>query len=138
MCCWIVIVLVRLFSSYESQSDNTLSNKIMTIDIDKLTEDELIELNHRVVERLKFLESFHAHNEMMQFTPGEQVSFKPSGKERLIGTLVKFNKKTVTVISESGQKWNISPHLLSKVKKVSSKKSKKGNSNNVVSLGLSE
>ena len=90
----------------------------MTIDIDKLTEDELIELNHRVVERLKFLESFHAHNEMMQFTPGEQVSFKPSGKERLIITLMKFNKKTVTIISASGQKWNVSPHLLSKVKKV--------------------
>ena len=106
----------------------------MTIDIDELTEDELIELNHRVVERLKFLESFHTHKEMMQFSPGEQVSFEPPGKGRLIGTLVKFNKKTVTVISESGQKWNVSPHLLSKVKKVNSKKTKNGKAGKVVSL----
>ncbi|MEE8056614.1 MAG: hypothetical protein V3T17_02080 [Pseudomonadales bacterium] len=99
----------------------------MTIDIDKLTEEELVELNHKVVERLKFLASFHAHNEMMQFTLGEQVSFDPPGNGRQIGILVKFNKKTVTVITESGQKWNISPHLLSKVKKVKPQKGKPGN-----------
>lgn len=103
----------------------------MTIDIDELSEDELIELNHRVVERLKFLESFHTHNEMMEFTPGEKVSFESPGKGRQIGTLVKFNKKTVTVITESGQKWNISPHFLNKIKKL---KPKKGKSGKVVKL----
>ncbi|WP_444928832.1 hypothetical protein ACJJIF_13280 [Microbulbifer sp. SSSA002] len=103
----------------------------MKIDIDQLTEEELIELNHRIVERLKIIESFHVHNEMMEFTPGEKVSFDPPGKGRQIGTLVKFNKKTVTVITESGQKWNVSPHLLSKLKKV---KSKKGKSSKVVKL----
>jgi len=103
----------------------------MTIDIDELTEEELVSLNHRIVERLKFLESFHNHNEMMQFDPGEKVSFEPPGRGRQIGTLVKFNKKTVTVITESGQKWNVSPHLLSKIKKV---KASKNNSGKVVKL----
>lgn len=93
----------------------------MTIDIDHLTEEELVELNHRIVERLKFLESMHTHHEMMQFSPGEQVSFEPPGRGRQIGTLVKYNKKTVTIITESGQKWNVSPHLLSKVKNTKSK-----------------
>lgn len=101
------------------------------IDIDELTEEELISLNHRIVERLKFLESFHNHKEMMQFSPGEQVSFQPPGRDRQIGILTKFNKKTVTVITESGQKWNVSPHLLSKVKKV---KPTKGKSGKVVTL----
>lgn len=99
----------------------------MSIDIDHLTEEELVELNHRIVERLKFLESMHTHKEMMQFNPGEQVSFEPPGRGRQIGTLVKYNKKTVTVITESGQKWNVSPHLLSKVKNVKSKNKKAGN-----------
>lgn len=36
-------------------------------------------------------------------------------------SLVKYNKKTVTVITESGQKWNVSPHLLSKVKNCAGK-----------------
>jgi hypothetical protein len=90
----------------------------MKIDIDKLTEEELTDLNHRIVERLKFLESYHTHKEMMEFSPGDQVSFEPSGQKKKIGTLVKFNKKTVTVITDTGQKWNVSPHLLTKVKKV--------------------
>jgi len=31
----------------------------MKTDIDKLTEQELIELNHKIVERIKFLQSMH-------------------------------------------------------------------------------
>jgi len=102
-------------------------NKPMTINIDDLSEEELIELNHKIVERLKFLEMMHNHNDMMQFRPGDKVSFEPAGRGRQIGTLIKYNKKTVTVITENGQKWNVSPHLLSKVKNVKSTSSKDGN-----------
>ena len=93
----------------------------MTINIDNLSESELIELNHKIVERLKFLETMHTHKEMMQFNPGQQVTFEPPGRERQIGILVKFNKKTVTIITENGQKWNVSPHLISKVKNIKTK-----------------
>ena len=103
----------------------------MPINIDNLTEEELIALNHKIVERLKFLESMHSHNEMMKFNPGEQVSFEPAGRGRHLGTLVKYNKKTVTVITESGQRWNISPHLLSKVKNV---KPKSNESSKIIDL----
>jgi hypothetical protein len=94
----------------------------MKIDIDKLSYDELVELNHKIVERLKFLDTMHTHKEMMRFNPGDQVCFDPPGREKQFGTLVKYNKKTVTVITESGQKWNISPHLLQKIKTVKEKK----------------
>ena len=93
----------------------------MEIDIDSMSYDELLELNHRIVARLKFLDSMHAHKEMMQFSPGDQVCFESPWRGKEFGTLVKYNKKTVTVITESGQKWNISPHLLSKVKNVREK-----------------
>jgi len=98
----------------------------MPINIDDLSEEELVALNHKIVERLKFLESMHSHNEMMKFSPGEKVSFELPGRERQLGTLVKYNKKTMTVITESGQKWNISPQLLSKVKNVKSKSNDAG------------
>lgn len=62
----------------------------MKIDIDRLTEEELIELNHRTVERLKFLESMHAHKEMMQFNIGQRVSFEPPGRGRQVGVLMQF------------------------------------------------
>ena len=34
----------------------------------------------------------------------------------MLATLVKYNRKTVTVVTDNGQRWNISPHLLSPVK----------------------
>lgn len=37
----------------------------MKIDIDKLTEAELIDLNNRVLERLRFLHQMRAHAEML-------------------------------------------------------------------------
>ena len=98
----------------------------MKIDIDLLSYDELVKLNHKIVERLKFLDSMHNHKEMMQFNPGDQVCFEVSGRDKQFGTLVKHNKKTVTVITESGQRWNVSPHLLSKVKNVKSNKNRQG------------
>ena len=88
----------------------------MPVDIDKMTRDELVTLNHRIVERLKFLDSLQAHKDMMAFNIGARVSFESGQDGRLLGTLLKFNRKTVTVVTENGQRWNISPHLLSPVK----------------------
>lgn len=98
----------------------------MKIDLEALTYDELVALNHRIVERLKFLDAMHTHREMMQFAPGDQVSFEPPGRGRQFGTLVKYNKKTVTVITDNGQKWNVSPHLLRKVKKAKGQREASG------------
>ena len=88
----------------------------MKIDIEKLSEKELVELNHRIVERLKFLESMRAHSEMMEFSIGEKVCFEAPGRGTQAGILSKYNKKTVTVLTEAGERWNISPHLLTKVR----------------------
>ena len=85
------------------------------IDIDSLSEDELIELNHKVVARLRFLNQMRSHSAMLDFRIGERVKFHPSGSPDLIGTLTRYNKKTVTVITDSGQHWNVAPGLLTKV-----------------------
>jgi hypothetical protein len=99
----------------------------MKIDIDNLNEKELIDLNHRIVERLKFLESMRTHAEMMAFSVGEKVVFYPSGREKVVGVLVKYNKKTVTVLTEEGQRWNVSPHLLTKIEESKRGVKKSGN-----------
>jgi len=88
------------------------------IDIDSLTEAELIDLNNRVVERLRFLHQARAHSRMLEFSVGDRVSFQPEGREPLLGVLTRYNKKTVTVITEQGQRWNVSPGALRKVKDV--------------------
>jgi hypothetical protein len=98
----------------------------MKIDIDELSEKELIELNQRIVEKLKFLESVRRHKEMIDFNIGERVSFAPAGREKQFGVLVKYNIKTVTVVTDQGERWNVSPFLLSKVKSEKGTKKKKG------------
>ena len=87
----------------------------MKIDIDKLTESELFDLNHRIVARLRFLDQMRAHAEMLEFKIGDRVAFKPPGHGQLEGMLTRYNKKTVTVITNEGRQWNVSPNVLSKV-----------------------
>ena len=99
----------------------------MKINIDKLTEKELIDLNHKIIERLKFLQSMRAHAKMLEFSVGEQVTFSPTGRGKVIGVLIKYNRKTVTVLTEDGQKWNVPPHLLEKAETSKQEVSKSGN-----------
>lgn len=86
----------------------------MKIDIDRLTEAELIDLNHRIVARLRFLTQTRAHADMLEFKIGDRVTFQPPGQRPVEGMLTRYNKKTVTVITEDGRHWNVSPNLLSK------------------------
>jgi hypothetical protein len=97
--------------------EGTVGSKI---DIDGLNEAELLDLNNRIVERLRFLHQTRAHSRMLEFSVGDRVSFHPEGSEPLLGVLTRYNKKTVTVITEQGQRWNVSPNLLRKVKDVES------------------
>jgi hypothetical protein len=86
----------------------------MKIDIDKFSEEELIDLNNRIVERLRFLSQMRAHSAMLDFRIGDRVTFQPEGRPPLFGILTRYNKKTVTVITDSGQHWNVAPALLRK------------------------
>jgi hypothetical protein len=87
----------------------------MTIDIDRLNEAELIDLNHRIVERLRFINQMRAHLEMLEFRIGDRVAFRPPGQGQVEGMLTRYNRRTVTVITDDGRLWNVSPHFLSKV-----------------------
>lgn len=86
----------------------------MKIDIDKLSEEELIDLNNRIVERLRFLHQMRAHSQMLKFKIGDRVAFQPEGRPPLVGMLTRYNRKTVTLITDDGQHWNVSPGLLRK------------------------
>jgi hypothetical protein len=87
---------------------------MMKIDIDKLSEEELIDLNQRIVERLRFLNQMRAHSQMLDFSIGERVTFQPEGRALLAGIVIRYNRKTVTVITDAGQRWNVAPGLLRK------------------------
>lgn len=90
----------------------------MDIDIDKLTEPQLIDLNNRIVARLKFLHQMRAHASMLTFSLGDRVSFQPDGHPVLFGIITKYNRKSVSVLTEQGQRWTVAPSLLRRIKPV--------------------
>jgi hypothetical protein len=99
----------------------------MKIDITLLSEDELIDLNRRIVERLRFLSQTRAHNRMLEFKVGDRVSFKPDDRPALRGVLTRYNKKTVTVITDNGEHWNVAPGLLTLAKDTKASDNKPSN-----------
>ena len=86
----------------------------MRINIDQLTESELVELNRRIVERLRMLHQMRAHVRMMEFNIGERVSFQTEQHKVIEGMLVRYNKKSVTVVTDDGGRWTVAPGLLRK------------------------
>jgi hypothetical protein len=49
---------------------------------------------------------------MLDFKIGERVTFHPDGHPPLFGMVTRYNRKTVTVITDGGQHWNVAPGLL--------------------------
>ena len=82
------------------------------INIDHLTEAELIDLNHRIVERLRLIGQMRAHKAMLEFRIGDRVTFDSEGGAPVIGILTRYNRKSVTVITHDGHRWNVSPRFL--------------------------
>src|SRR5208282_2272115 len=51
---------------------------------------------------------------LLEFRIGDRVAFRPSGQGQVEGVLTRYNKKTVTVITDDGRQWNVSPNFLSR------------------------
>ena len=86
----------------------------MTTDIDLLTEAELIDLNHRIVERLRFLQQMRAHKQMLEFRIGDRVTFRADERGTVEGMLTRYNRKSVTVITDDGHHWNVAPGFITR------------------------
>lgn len=103
----------------------------MKIDITTLSEDELIDLHRRITERLRFLSQTRAHHKMLEFKVGDRVNFKRDDHTTVSGVLTKYNKKTVTVLADNGEHWNVSPGLLTLAK---DNKDSDGKGSNVIQM----
>ncbi|MCP3697578.1 MAG: hypothetical protein GY920_03285 [Aliivibrio sp.] len=83
-------------------------------DISDLTIKELIELNCRVTERLRELESLKNAVLMDNFRLGDPVFFIPPNGSKVCSIVIKKNQKTISVLDDSGNSWNVLPiHLVS-------------------------
>jgi len=83
----------------------------MPINIDHLSKDELLDLNRRVIARLQLLDQQSTWQSMVKFNIDQRVSFDPDGRMRS-GVVIKFNPKTVVVMTDDGHRWKVSPQFL--------------------------
>jgi hypothetical protein len=87
------------------------------IDINGLSEEQLIELNHRIIERLKFLSRTRSVKQMGKFNVGDRVWFEGHDGEKIRGIVIRLNIKTASVMTGT-HRWNVHPRFLHKINEV--------------------
>lgn len=80
--------------------------------IKDLSEEELVYLNRLIVERLKLMHQVKSTLEMAKYNIGERVEFENNEGNVLTGRVIKLNKKTVSILTDDRQRWNVAPVLL--------------------------
>jgi hypothetical protein len=88
------------------------------IDIDRMSIAELEALLDRIHDRLKLLDNMRAHQSMMAHNLGDKVCFDGGQRGYQVGTLIKFNRKTVNVVADDGRQWRIPPHIMRPFKEI--------------------
>ena len=84
------------------------------IDLTQLSEPELIDLNRRIVERLRLIRSARQLTQLAQFSIGMTVEFDTDDGRTIRGTISRLNRQTATVVGPAGH-WRVSPSLLTVV-----------------------
>lgn len=80
-----------------------------------MSEADLLYLNRMVVERLNLLAQAKSTMQLAQFTEGDRVSFTDNDGSAKTGTILRLNKKTVSLRTDDGHLWKVSPTFLRKV-----------------------
>jgi hypothetical protein len=91
----------------------------LQFDIEKLSLEELIGFNRRIVDRIRYLHSLKTRSQLDRFEIGDRVSFQSDGRS-VEGIVVRINRKTLSIHTEHSH-WNIHPKFLTKVSGSASK-----------------
>ena len=78
-----------------------------------LGEEDLRFLNRLIIERLKLIAQAQSTALMSQFNIGDRVGFRSPNGEWKSGIVQKLNKKTISILTDKGHQWNVSPGFLS-------------------------
>jgi len=92
----------------------------MHIDLSRYTKDELLFLHEKIRERLKLVMDMEALERISVLKIGDIVSFQKDGCD-IHSIVTRTNQKTVSIITEEGGKWRLSPSFVKKVDKPSLK-----------------
>ena len=87
----------------------------MDIDLTRYTEEELVELSRRIVERIRALRQGRCRERMAEFKVGDRVRFQPDCGHEVVGTIVRLKQKSVTIVSSDGPQWRVAPVFVRKI-----------------------
>lgn len=87
----------------------------MNLDLEHLSEAELMELNRRVVDRIRQLRQGRMLESMMRFEYGDTVAFDLADGSVVFARVLSFNRKSVSVVTETGTRYRVDPRGLRKV-----------------------
>ena len=84
------------------------------MDIDKLSKDELIELNREIVARIKMLQNLENSKKTKLFRVDDDVKFESRKTGKCIyGTVQKVNRKTIDIKEKNSRTvWRVSASLV--------------------------
>ena len=85
------------------------------MNLDGLTEQELIALNREIVDRIKMIRQLRTQVAMVEFRSGERVWFQTNEGSVIKGTVVRWNKKSVSIDADCGHRWRVGPSHLNRV-----------------------
>lgn len=91
-----------------------VDRELFTQALRHMSEEDLRYLNHMVVERLNLLAQAKSTMQLAQFAAGDRVNFTASDGSVKFGTILRLNRKTVSLVTDDGQQWKVSPVLLRK------------------------
>jgi len=86
----------------------------MSVDVEKLSLEELVDLNRRVVYRIQYLMSLKTRAQLDRFNVGDRVTFQCDGRV-VSGVVIRVNRKTLSIHTDDHRHWNIHPKFLAKV-----------------------
>jgi len=78
----------------------------------KMSYRELIWMNEIIVDRIRMFTAFKNRMAIANFRLGERVTWKDELDTDFLGIVISRNTKTVTVQSDDGRRWRISPGLV--------------------------
>ena len=76
--------------------------------------DELIKLQNYILRRIRLISETKVMEQVQDFELLDKVYFFDDNGNRIDGTVIKLNKKTVTITTDSGMEWRVSPYFLKK------------------------
>ena len=87
----------------------------MGFDIEQLSLEELIDLNKRLIMRIRYLQGVKAMEDLNRFKVGDRVHFHDHEGKPREGIVVRINQRTVSVhTDEKCGHWNVPPRFLTK------------------------